>query len=117
MDPKAALIAYMQQMQGGQTAPGLTPQAQSADPMQPGMPLEDELGEGPEHELAESPEFEAGETEDEGEAYSHADMIAHHDSISGLIQVLVNMTNSAKGAPKLGVPSQIEKNSAAYKGY
>jgi hypothetical protein len=77
----------------------------------------------PAHENAESPQLEQAEGSEEdaagaGEAYSHADMIAHHDSIAGLIQVLVNMTQNgpSKGAPKLGVPSQIEKQSASYAG-
>lgn len=124
MDPKAALIAYMQSMQGGQApaGPPMPPQAMSAAPMQPGEPMGDPMSPDntPAHESAESPELEKAEGSEEdmgGEAYSHADMIAHHDSIAGLIQVLVNMTNSGPKAEKLGIPSQIEKQSAASAGY
>jgi hypothetical protein len=90
--------------------------------MGPGEPLGDPTSPDntPAHENAESPELEKAEGSEEdmgGEAYSHADMIAHHDSIAGLIQVLVNMTGSGAKAEKLGIPSQIEKQSASYKGY
>lgn len=124
MDPKAALIAYMQQMQGAQgqppAGPPMPPEAMGAAPMQPGEPMGDPTS--PDntlaHENAESPALEEaeGSEEDGGEAYSHADMIAHHDSIAGLIQVLVNMTNAGPKGTKLGVPSQIEQQSASYAG-
>lgn len=129
MDPKAALIAYMQQMQGAQGAPApagppMPAEAMGAAPMQPGEPLGDPSSPDntPAHENAESPELEKAEGSEEdgagGEAYSHADMIAHHDSIAGLIQVLVNMTNSGPkaGGFKMSVPSQVEQNSASYAG-
>jgi len=124
MDPKALLVAQLQAMQGGQApaAPPMPPGAMNAAPMGPGEPLGDPTSPDntPAHENAESPELEKAEGSEEdmgGEAYSHADMIAHHDSIAGLIQVLVNMTGSGAKAEKLGIPSQIEKQSASYKGY
>ena len=128
MDPKALLVAQLQAMQGGQGAPApagppMPPQAMGAAPRGPGEPLGDPTSPDntPEHENAESPELEKAEGSEEdmgGEAYSHADMIAHHDSIAGLIQVLVNMTSAgAPKASKIGVPSQIEKQSASSKGY
>lgn len=105
MDPKAQLVAYLQSMQQGgpQGAPmGAEP---AGDPSSPDNT--------PEHENAEPPAMEQaeGSEEDMGgqEAYSHADMIAHHDSIAGLIQVLVNMTNNGpKGGFKMASPSALE---------
>jgi hypothetical protein len=127
MDPKALLVAQLQAMQGGQApaGPPMPPEAMAAAPMGPGEPLGDPSSPDntPAHENAESPALEKAEGSEEdmgGEAYSHADMIAHHDSIAGLIQVLVNMTQNgpSKGAGmKLGIPSQIEQQSAASKGY
>jgi hypothetical protein len=113
-----ALISLLQGMGGGKTAPGLTPNAQNAPMMQPGEPGGDPSSPDntPEHENAESPQFEQqeGSEEDMGgqEQYSHADMIAHHDSIAGLIQVLVNMTNKGPKGFKMASPAALEAQQA-----
>lgn len=103
MDPKI-LMSYLQQMQSGASAPQAEP---AGDPSTPDNT--------PAHENAESPELEKAEGSEEdaaggGEQYSHADMIAHHDSIAGLIQVLLNMTTRGpKGAAlKMSSPSGME---------
>ena len=102
MDPKAQLVAYLQSMQQGgpQGAPQEMPMG---EPPMPKMPMEQEAPESPEMEQEEE--------------YGQAEMISHHDSIAGLIQILVNMTNSAPkgGAMKMEAPSALEaKYSKAY---
>ena len=99
MDPKAQLVAYLQSMQQG------GPQ---------GAPQEMPAGEPPMEEMPEAPESPEMEKEEE---YGQAEMISHHDSIAGLIQILVNMTNSAPkgGAMKMEAPSALEaKYSKSY---
>jgi hypothetical protein len=102
MDPKAQLVAYLQSMQQGgpQGAPQEMPQG---EPPMEEMPMEEEASESPEMEKEEE--------------YGQAEMISHHDSIAGLIQVLVNMTNNSpkNGAMKMEAPSALEaKYSKAY---
>lgn len=114
MNQQDILVSMLQGMgggQGGKTAPGLTRNAQTAPMMQPGEPGGDPMSPDNtmEHENAESPEYEQSEGGEED--YSHADMIAHHDSIAGLIQVLVNMTNSGKGF-KMASPAALEAQQA-----
>jgi len=96
MDPKAQLVAYLQSMQQG--GPQGAPQEMPMEEMPAGEPPMEEMPEAP-----ESPEME------KEEEYGQAEMVSHHDSIAGLIQVLVNMTNSgSKGAMKMGTPSALE---------
>lgn len=93
MNPEEQLVAYLQSMQQG--APQGPPQGMPQE-MPQGMPAE-----------TEEPEME--EKEDSEAEYGQAEMVSHHDSIAGLIQVLVNMTNNGtKGAMKMGTPSALE---------
>ena len=99
MDPKAQLVAYLQSMQAGGGPQGGAPM------MQPGEMASDAV----EPEMEES---EGGEEE-----YSHADMVAHHDSIAGLVQILLNMTNKGGNAkPQMASPSALEAKQGSYGG-
>lgn len=116
MDPKAQLVAYLQSMQAGGGPQGGAPM------MQPGEPAGDPTtpDNTPAHENAESPELEKaeGSEEDTGgqEQYSHADMIAHHDSIAGLVQILLNLTQKGGGPSpvKMSTPSALEAKQGSY---
>lgn len=97
MDPKTQLVAYLQSMQAGGGPQGGAPM------MQPGEVAGD----------AVEPEME--ESEDGEEEYSHADMVAHHDSIAGLVQILLNMTNKGGNAkPMMASPSALEAKQGSY---
>ena len=109
MDPQTQLVAYLQSMQAGGGPPGGAPM------MQPGEMAGDPTSPDntPAHENAEPPAMEQSEGGEE--AYSHADMIAHHDSIAGLVQILLNMTNKGGNAkPVMASPSALEAKQGSY---
>ena len=116
MDPKAQLVAYLQSMQAGGGpqggAPMMQPGEMAGDPTSPDNT--------PEHENAESADFEKSEGSEEDangqEQYSHADMIAHHDSIAGLVQILLNLKQKGSGnaKPMMASPSALEAKQGGY---
>jgi len=109
MDPKAQLVAYLQSMQAGGGPQGGAPMMQPGEMAGDAMAPDNTAA----HEGAESPEME--QSEGYGEEYSHADMVAHHDSIAGLVQILLNMTNKGGNAkPVMASPSELEAKQGGY---